>query len=147
MALPPLYDPDDGDDDDSRRTPVVEKRTTILLSTEGPLLVLVGGARRKVAAPGGAVATTAECRRRRKADRIMLPLDLQCPRVCGWRISRDPSEVLDREEMIIELILRLHYNIILARLFWMDTVERASWRELFVFARRRFTYYYSFQYD
>ena len=143
MALPPLYDPD-GDDDS--RTPVVEKRTTIL-STKAGTLVLVGGERRKAAAPCGAVATTAECRRRRKADRIMLPLDLQCPRVCGWRISRDPSEVLDREEMIIELILRLHYNIILARLFWMDTVERASWRELFLFARRRFTYYYSFQYD
>jgi len=92
MALPPLYDPDG--DGDSRRTPVVEKRTTILLSTEAGTLVLVGGARRKAAAPCGAVATTAECRRRRKVDRIMLPLDLQCPRVCGWRISRDPSEVL-----------------------------------------------------
>ena len=106
MALPPLYDPDDGDDDDSRRTPVVEKRTTILLLTEaGPLLVLVGGARRKVAVPGGAVATTAECRRRRKADRFMLPLDLV--RVafsslrCGWRILRDTFMSLHSDNLVI----------------------------------------------
>ena len=94
MALPPLYDPD-GDDDS--RTPVVEKRTTIL-STKAGTLVLVGGERRKAAAPCGAVATTAECRRRRKADRIMLPLDLVRVALsslrCGWRISRDTFKSL-----------------------------------------------------
>ena len=35
---------------------------------------------------------------------------------------------------------RASSRFILARLFWMDTIERASWRELFLFARLRSFY-------
>ncbi len=51
----------------------------------------------------------------------------------GYR-SRDPLGVVllsskyDTRDIFIGFI-------ILARLFWMDTIERASWRELFLFAR------------